>query len=82
MLKQLTSRDELISLHGDAQSDMVAQTRDQMNKVRERGMVEVYLKESFDADKAKQAAQPKSSTPYKPAKQEEPKPAQKSLQTK
>ncbi len=38
--------------------------------------------ESRPTDKAKQAAQPKSSTPDKPAKQEEPKPVQKSLQTK
>ncbi|KAK8813585.1 hypothetical protein WA556_000161 [Blastocystis sp. ATCC 50177/Nand II] len=45
LLKQLKSRDELISLHGDAHSDMVNQTREQMSK----------LQASIDADKAKQA---------------------------
>ena len=39
-MKQLKSRDELISLHGDAHSDMVAQTRDQMSKVGMREMVD------------------------------------------
>ena len=40
MLKQLKSRDELISLHGDAHSDMVNQTREQMSKVSHSGWCE------------------------------------------
>lgn len=55
MLKQLKSRDELISLHGDAHSDMVNQTREQMSKVSHSGWCEQQLQASIDADKAKQA---------------------------
>lgn len=55
MLKQLKSRDELISLHGDAHSDMVNQTREQMSKVSHSGLCEQQLQASIDADKAKQA---------------------------